>query len=416
MADQIRSTQIQADIVDLLKMAIERRASDLLITVGLPPMIKIDGEWRPTEYDPLTPNLTRRLMYALMDEKKQRNYEERKDLDFSFSLSGHGRFRVNVFQQRGSVGGVMRTISEEVLGFSELGLPQEVADTARLPRGLVLVTGPTGSGKSTTLSTMIDLINEEYQKHIVTIEDPIEFFHQHKSSIVNQREVGEDTQNFHAALRSVLRQAPDVILVGEMRDFETIGAAVTAAETGHLVMGTLHTNTASEAIDRIIDVFPEAQQEQVRVQLANNLQAILTQQLIPRQNGDGRGLAFEFLIATPAIRNLIREGKTHQIPAQIQMGGALGMITMDASLAELHLKRAISFEMGLSRSVDAKEFERLVTSGGLAVEGGSAPAAVQTRGAGPSAGRGSGVTPGRAATGGGRGVPPTPGRGGRGSG
>ncbi len=412
MSDQIRSTQIQADIVDLLKMAIERRASDLLITVGLPPMLKLDGEWKPTEYDPLTPNLTRRLMYALMDEKKQRNFEERKDLDFSFSLSGHGRFRVNVFQQRGSVGGVMRTIAEEVQSFSELGLPSEVAETARLPRGLVLITGPTGSGKSTTLATMIDLVNEEYQKHIVTIEDPIEFFHQHKSSIVNQREVGEDTKDFHAALRSVLRQAPDVILVGEMRDFETIGAAVTAAETGHLVLGTLHTNTAAEAIDRIIDVFPDAQQEQVRVQLANNLQAILTQQLIPKSTGDGRALAYEFLIATPAIRNLIREGKSHQIPAQIQMGGALGMVTMDANLAELHLKRIISFETGLARSVDSREFERLVTTGGLAADGGNgAPRTTatgartgtppQTRGATP-AGSGRGTTP-----------PSVPGRGGR---
>ncbi len=366
MADQIRSTQIQADIVDLLKLAIERRASDLLLTVGLPPMLRLDGEWRPTEYEVLNGTMTRRLMYALMDEKKQRNFEERKDLDFSFSLTGHGRFRVNVFMQRGSVGGVMRTISEEVLTFADLGLPQEAADIARLPRGLVLVTGPTGSGKSTTLATMLDLVNDEYSKHIVTIEDPIEFFHRHKTSIVNQREVGEDTANFQAALRSVLRQAPDVILVGEMRDFETIGAAVTAAETGHLVLGTLHTNTAAEAIDRIIDVFPDAQQAQVRVQLANNLQAILTQQLIPRASGDGRVLAYELLIATPGVRNLIREGKTHQIPAQIQMGGALGMITMDASLAELHLRKAISFEIGSSRAVDAKEFERLVDTGGQA--------------------------------------------------
>jgi len=409
MADQIRSTQIQADIVDLLKMAIERRASDLLITVGLPPMLKIDGDWGPTDYDPLTPNLTRRLMYALMDEKKQRNFEERKDLDFSFSLSGHGRFRVNVFQQRGSVGGVMRTIAEEVMSFSELGLPQEVSNTARLPRGLVLVTGPTGSGKSTTLATMIDLINDEYAKHIVTVEDPIEFFHQHKTSIVNQREVGEDTRDFHAALRSVLRQAPDVILVGEMRDFETIGAAVTAAETGHLVLGTLHTNTAAEAIDRIIDVFPEAQQEQVRVQLANNLQAILTQQLVPKPSGDGRVLAYEFLVATPAIRNLIREGKTHQIPAQIQMGGSLGMVTMDANLAELHLKRVISFDVGLARSVDPKEFERLVSTGGVNTD--STPqargAASGYRGAGPQT-RGANGTAAPA-----RGTTPAPGRGGR---
>ena len=339
-------------IVDLLKLALERRASDLLITVGLPPMVKIDGEWRPTEYDPLTPNITRRLMYSMMDEKKQRNFEERKDLDFSFSLSGHGRFRVNVFQQRGSVGGVMRTISEDVISFQELGLPKEMEALARLPRGLVLITGPTGSGKSTTLATMIDLINEQYQKHIVTVEDPIEFFHQHKGSIVNQREIGEDTMDFHMALRSVLRQAPDVILVGEMRDFETIGAAVTAAETGHLVLATLHTNTAAEAVDRIIDVFPEAQQEQVRVQLSNNLQAILTQQLLPKGSGDGRVLAYELLIATAAARNLIREGKTHQIATVIQTGGQLGMITMDACLAELHLQNHITFEMGMSRSVD----------------------------------------------------------------
>ena len=400
MADQIRSTQIQADIVDLLKIAIERKASDLLLTVGLSPMLRINGEWRPTEHEVMTPTMTRRLMYALMDEKKQRNFEERKDLDFSFSLSGHGRFRVNVFVQRGSVGGVMRTISEEVLSFSDLGLPDEVANIARLPRGLVLVTGPTGSGKSTTLATMIDLINAEYPKHIVTVEDPIEFFHRHKTSIINQREVGEDTMNFNAALRSVLRQAPDVILVGEMRDYETIGAAVTAAETGHLVLATLHTNSASEAIDRIIDVFPDAQQEQVRVQLANNLQAILTQQLVPRANADGRALAYEFMIATPAIRNLIRENKAYMIPGSIQTGGQLGMITMDANLAELHLKKVISFETGLARSVDGKEFERLVTSGGLAAEEGTSSGAKPPQRSGPT-------EPG------GRTGPPAIGRGGR---
>ncbi len=342
MADQIRSTQIQADIVDLLKLALERRASDLLLTVGLPPMLRIDGEWRPTEHETLTPTMTRRLMYALMDEKKQRNFEERKDLDFSFSLSGHGRFRVNCFVQRGSVGGVMRTIAEEVFSFADLGLPQEVADVARLPRGLVLVTGPTGSGKSTTLATMIDLINEEYPKHIVTVEDPIEFFHRHKTSIINQREIGDDTMNFHAALRSVLRQAPDVILGGEMRDHETIGAAVTAAETGHLVLATLHTNSAAEAIDRIIDVFPEAQQEQVRVQLASNLQAILTQQLLPRAAGDGRALAYEFLLATPAIRNLIREGKVAQMYSTMQTGHSFGMQTLDQCLTDLVRRNVIS--------------------------------------------------------------------------
>jgi twitching motility protein PilT len=409
MSDQIRATQQEVDIVDLLKMAVERRASDLVITVGLPPMIKIHGEWRPSEHEVLKPNNTRRLMYSMMDEKKQRNYEEKKDLDFSFALTGHGRFRVNVFQQRGSVGGVLRTISEDVVPFETLGVPKELADIARLPRGLVLVTGPTGSGKSTTLATMVDLINSESQKHIVTVEDPIEFFHTHKRSIVNQREIGDDTAGFHAALRSVLRQAPDVILVGEMRDHETIGAAVTAAETGHLVMGTLHTNTAAEAIDRIIDVFPEAQQEQVRVQLANNLQAIFTQQLMPRPGGEGRVLGYELLIANPAMRNLIREGKTHQIPGQIQMGGQVGMITMDACLAELHLKRLITFEMGLSRSVDAREYERLVSTGGLA--GVAEEGSRQTRG--------TEIGPRTVGSGGGLGRPvggaPTTGRGGRGS-
>jgi len=389
MADQIRSTQTQVDIVDLLKLAVERRASDLVLTVGLAPMIKVNGEWRATEHDVLTPNLTRRLMYSMMDEKKQRNFEERKDLDFSFSLSGHGRFRVNCFQQRGSVGGVMRTISEDVMTFDTLGVPKEMADVARLPRGLVLITGPTGSGKSTTLATMIDQINNESAKHIVTVEDPIEFFHSHKRSIVNQREIGEDTRDFHAALRSVLRQAPDVILVGEMRDYETIHAAVTAAETGHLVLGTLHTNSAPEAVDRIIDVFPEAQQAQIRVQLANNLQAIFTQQLLPRVSGEGRALAYELLLATPAIRNQIREGKTHQILASMQVSGNLGMVTMDACLANLHLKRVISFEMGLNRSVDQKEYERLVSTGGSAAGTAAATAgARQASGAGGAAASG----------------------------
>ncbi len=399
MADNMKQTQIQADIVELLKLAVDRGASDLLLTAGLPPMLRLHGDWQPTTFDTLTPNLTRRLMYSMMDEKKQRRFEENLDLDFSFSLSGQGRFRVNAFVQRGSVGGVMRLISEEAGSFASLGLPQNIADVARLPRGLVLVTGPTGSGKSTTLASMIDLINRESNKHIVTVEDPIEFFHPHRNSIVNQREIGEDTVSFANALRSVLRQAPDVILVGEMRDHETIGAAVTAAETGHLVMGTLHTNSAPEAIDRIIDVFPEAQQAQVRVQLANNLQAILTQQLISRADGDGRVLAYEFLLATPAIRNLIREGKTHMILSQLQMGGQAGMITMDAHLAELHLSRVISFETGLSRAVDAKEFQRLVESGGVSGEvkpGQQRPGVPAER---PPARAQAAVTPGRSGRG-----------------
>lgn len=357
----------EVDIVDLLTFTAERGASDLILTVGLPPMLRIDGEWLPSKTATLTPTLTRRLVYSIMDEKKQKTFEERKEIDFSFSLSGHGRFRVNAFQQRGTIGAVLRTIPDEILPFEKLGLPKAVSDAARLPRGLVLVTGPTGSGKSTTLATMIDLINTEYAKHIVTIEDPIEFFHPHKKSVVNQREIGDDTHGFSHALRSVLRQAPDVILVGEMRDYDTIAAALTAAETGHLVMGTLHTNSAPETVDRIIDVFPEAQQQQVRVQLANNLQAVLTQQLIPKIGG-GRVLAYEFLVATPAVRNLIREAKTHQILSQMQMGGTTGMMTMDASLADLYLRRRISFESGISRAVDAKEFQRLASTGGSSAQ------------------------------------------------
>jgi twitching motility protein PilT len=391
MSDNMKHTQLQADIVELLKMALEQGSSDLLLTAGLPPMLRIDGEWQPTQFDTLQPNLTRRLMYSMMDEKKQRQFEETLDLDFSFSLAGEGRFRVNAFMQKGSVGGVLRLISEDVISFADLGLPDTIADVARLPRGLVLVTGPTGSGKSTTLATMIDLINTESRKHIVTIEDPVEFFHTHRSSLVTQREVSADTHSFEAALRSVLRQAPDVILVGEMRDHTTIGAAVTAAETGHLVMGTLHTNSAPEAVDRIIDVFPEAQQAQVRVQLASNLQAILTQQLVPRAVGGGRVLAYEFLQATPAVRNLIREGKTHMILSQMQMGGQLGMITMDACLAELHLRRVISFETGRTRAVDAKEFERLVETGGVAAsDRPQQPGNARTQPAETGTGRGAG--------------------------
>ncbi|MER3480996.1 MAG: type IV pili twitching motility protein PilT [Meiothermus sp.] len=354
------------DIVDLLTLAVDRNASDLVITVGLPPMIKIDGEFHPTEHGALTPQDTRRLMYALMDEKQQRNFEEEKELDFSFSLPAKGRFRVNVFLQRGSVGGVLRVVPTVVKSFEELGLPKNIGELALTPRGLLLITGPTGSGKSTTLASMIDYINERRRAHIVTIEDPIEFFHRHKTSIINQREIGSDTHGFHKALRSVLRQAPDVILVGEMRDYETISSAITAAETGHLVMGTLHTNSAPETIDRIVDVFPETQQEQVRVQLANNLVAVMTQQLLPKAFGGGRVLAYELMIATPAVRALIREGKSHQLVSVIQTGGQFGMITMDAYLADLYKRKLITYEMGQSRAVDPKEFARLASAGGSA--------------------------------------------------
>lgn len=378
----------EVDIVDLLKLTVERGSSDLIITVGIPPTIRVDGKWVPTELEPLTANQSRKLMYSMMDEKKQRNFEENRDLDFSFSLAGSGRFRVNAFFQKGAPGGVLRTISDTVLTFEQMGLPKPVQDTARLPRGLVLITGPTGSGKSSTMAAMIDLINREYQKHIVTIEDPIEFYHEHRNSVMMQREVGEDTKSFENALKAVLRQAPDVILVGEMRDKETIHMAVSAAETGHLVMGTLHTNSAPEAVDRIIDVFPTEQQQQIRVQLANNLQAILTQQLVPK-NGGGRVLAYEFMVATAAVRNLIREAKAHQILSAIQMGGSLGMQTMDAHLAQLTIKKTISYEVGMSKSVDPKEFARLMDSGGASGEKPSAAnKPVAPRGASGGGGRG----------------------------
>jgi twitching motility protein PilT len=352
-------------IVDILRYAVERSASDVILTSGLPPQFKVHGEFTAGEYSaPLTPNETRRLMYAMMDEKRQRNFEESRDIDFSFALSGLGRFRVNAFMQRGSVGGVLRLIPTNVKGLTDLGMPTTtLIDIANSPRGLVLVTGPTGSGKSTTLAAMIDHINTNKKLHIVTIEDPIEFNHNHKNSIINQREIGPDTMGFESALRAVLREAPDVILVGEMRDYETIKSAVTAAETGHLVMGTLHTNSAPESIDRIVDVFPEEQQEQIRTQLANNLVAVVTQQLLLRAGGEGRVIAYEVMIATPAVRALIREGKTFQLPSVIQTGAQFGMVTMDACLADLFKKKMITHEMGLSRAVDAKEFTRLAAAG-----------------------------------------------------
>jgi twitching motility protein PilT len=356
-------------IVDILKYSVEREASDIILTAGMPPQYKIHGEWGTGEFsNPLTAQETRRLMYSILNERQQRNFEEKRDLDLSFAAQGiGGRFRVNVFFQRGSVGGVMRLIPTKTRPIEEIGLPKDILiQVSSLPRGLVLVTGPTGSGKSTTLASMIDWINTNKKKHIVTIEDPVEFAHSHKSSIVNQREIGPDTQDFEMALRAVLRQAPDVILVGEMRDFETIRSAVTAAETGHLVMGTLHTNSAPEAIDRIVDVFPEEQQEQIRVQLANNLSAIITQQMLPKISGDGRVVAYEIMIATPAVRALIREGKSYQLTSVIQTGASLGMITMDACLADMYKKKMITYELGESRAVDPKEYTRLAKLGEVA--------------------------------------------------
>ncbi|AWN21914.1 type IV pili twitching motility protein PilT [Deinococcus irradiatisoli] len=362
------------DITDILRIAAENNASDVILTVGRPPQFKINGVYGSQDMGELSATDTRRLMYSMMNDKQQRQFEDKRELDFSFALGEQARFRVNTFMQRGYVGGVMRLIPTKIKSVQDLGLPQTVIDIANAPRGLVLVTGPTGSGKSTTLAAMLDFINANKKLHIVTIEDPIEFMHQHKQSIINQREVGGDTFSFDNALRAVLRQAPDVILVGEMRDYETIKAAVTAAETGHLVMGTLHTNSAPESIDRIVDVFPEEQQAQIRVQLANNLVAVMTQQLIPRLDG-GRVLAYELLVATPAVRALIREGKTYQIVSVMQTSSREGMVTMDAFLAGLYRRRIISHDAGMERAVDAKEFARLASD-----PGGGNPNAVPSAG------------------------------------
>lgn len=380
------------DITDILRHAAENNSSDVIIAAGIPPQFKLSGVYDGQGFEPLTASQTRKLMYSMMNERQQRIFEEKKDIDFSFALGERARFRVNAFQQRGHVGGVMRLIPTKIKSAAEMSLPDNVVNIANAPRGLVLVTGPTGSGKSTTLAALIDYINTNKRMHIMTIEDPIEFVHQNKESIINQREIGADTLSFSNALRAVLRQAPDVILVGEMRDYETIHSAVTAAETGHLVMGTLHTNSAPESIDRIVDVFPEEQQAQIRVQLANNLVAIMTQQLIPRADGSGRILAYELLIATPAIRALIREGKTFQITSAMQTGSREGMITMDAYLAALYRRKLITFDVGAERAIDSKEFTRMANDPNAGVGGAMVMAPSSNTFASGSASRNADVT------------------------
>jgi twitching motility protein PilT len=321
---------------------------------------------RLEEYPPLSPRALQGMIYAILPQKLRERFEQELELDMSYSLPGRARFRVNVFMQRDAVGAVFRVIPFEIKSVDELGLPPVVVDLARFPRGFVVVTGPTGSGKSTTLASMVDVVNRERAGHIMTVEDPIEFLHKHKACIVNQREIGADTHGFASALKHVLRQDPDVILVGEMRDLETIGTAITAAETGHLVFATLHTQDAPQTIDRIIDVFPPHQQQQVRVQLATTLQGVVTQQLVPTVDGQGRVVACEIMVATPAIRNLIREGKVHQVYSAMQAGGRYGMQTMDMSLAS-HVKAGrITQQMAYERCHDAEELERLIgSSGGL---------------------------------------------------
>ncbi len=346
---------------DLLGIVLDMRGSDLHLAAGAHPAVRVDGSLvMLTEYPVLTGVDIRRMMYSILTQRQREKFETELELDISHALPGVGRFRVNIFLQRNSVGAVMRAIPFEIVPFDLLGLPPSVAAFAELPRGLVLVTGPTGSGKSTTLASVIDIVNRSKAHHIMTVEDPIEFLHRHKTAVVNQREVGEDTHGFAQALKHVLRQDPDVILVGEMRDLETIQTALTAAETGHLVFGTLHTQDAPQSVDRVIDVFPSHQQSQVRVQLASSLQGVVTQQLVPRADGAGRVAAIEVLVATPAVRNLIREGKTHQIYSSMQAGQQYGMQTMDQSLANLVQARTIDLEMALTRCANQDDLLRLL--------------------------------------------------------
>ncbi len=347
-------------INELLTKVVEASGSDLHLTVGIHPTMRLHGEMTPmTEYPKLSGSETRRLIFAILTQRQREKFETEKELDTAHAVPGCGRFRVNVFYQRDSVGGVMRSIPYEIVPLEQLGLPPSVAQFAELPRGLILVTGPTGSGKSTTLASILDIINSTKRCHIITVEDPIEFLHRHKSAVVNQREVGEDTHSFSEALKHALRQDPDVILVREMRDLETISTALTAAETGHLVFATLHTQDAPQSIDRVIDVFPAHQQQQVRTMLAAALQGIVTQQLLPLAGRPGRAVASEVLVCTPAVRNLIREGKTHQIYSAMQAGGKFGMQTMDMSLATLVRRSAISLTTAIERCSNEEDLKRL---------------------------------------------------------
>jgi twitching motility protein PilT len=374
MVMQADQEDVQIPIPELLTALLEVGGSDLHLTAGTPPTVRVNGELERLErYPELSPRALQGMIYAILPQKLRERFEQELELDMSYSLPGQARFRVNVYQQRDALGAAFRLIPFEIKKLDDLGLPSVVADLARFPRGFVVVTGPTGSGKSTTLAGMVDVVNEERAGHIMTVEDPIEFLHKHKRCIVNQREVGADTHGFGQALKHVLRQDPDVILVGEMRDLETISTAITAAETGHLVFATLHTQDAPQTIDRIIDVFPPHQQQQVRVQLATTLQGVVTQQLLQTADGQGRVVATEVLVTTPAIRNLIREGKVHQIYSAMQAGGRYGMQTMDMSIAA-HVKAGrINQQVAFERCHDPEELQRLVggSSSPIQVDGGA---------------------------------------------
>jgi twitching motility protein PilT len=358
------------DFSAVLHQMVEIKASDVHITAGFPPAVRDKGHIKPMEGFPkLNSQQTREVVYSILNDDQRKRFENNKQLDFAYAIPGVARFRVNCYFQRGSVSAAFRLVPQEIPELESLGVPQILRDLTRRPRGFILVTGPTGSGKSTTLAAMIDAINRERDDHILTIEDPIEFLHQHKQSIVNQREVGADAPDFALGLRAALRQDPDVILVGEMRDLETVSTALTAAETGHLVFATLHTQSTAQTVDRIIDVFPPQQQGQVRTQLSIALQGIVTQQLLPTADGKGRVVACEVLIPTPAIRNLIREGKTHQIYAALQTSGGVGMQTMDADLARLVRGGAITRKLAEQRASVPEELKRLLSGAGVSMPG-----------------------------------------------
>jgi twitching motility protein PilT len=355
-------------IDELLELMVGRGASDLHITVGTPPAVRVRGHVsRLDEYSALDPDTTRTLLYQILSTEQQKRFEVNRQLDFSHSIPGVARFRVNVYMQRESVGAAFRVIPDQIKTLEELQLPTSLAQLAQKPRGLVLVTGPTGSGKSTTLAAMIDEVNRTRHEHILTIEDPIEFVHRHKSCIVNQREIGVDAVGFGEALRGALRQDPDVILVGEMRDLETIAIALTAAETGHLVLGTLHTQSAASTIDRIIDVFPAEQQEQVRIQIASSLQGVITQALLPTADGQGRVAALEILLPDDAVRNLVRQGKVEQIYSVMQTNTARGMQTMEQALQELVSRRIVDFETALTVTSRPDQLRGLLERAGFQV-------------------------------------------------
>jgi twitching motility protein PilT len=351
---------MEFDFADVLMQVMEREASDLHLTAGSPPMIRYHGTLHALDYPAMTPQTTREVIYSILTNDQRQRLENDWQIDLAYSIPGKARFRVNAYFQRASLSAAFRLIPQTMPKLASLGVPDTLVDFTKKPRGFVLVTGPTGSGKSTTLAAMLDLINDTRHEHILTIEDPIEFLHMHKKCIVNQRELGADAQSFSLGLKAGLRQDPDVILVGEMRDLDTISTALTAAETGHLVFATLHTQDTAQTVDRIVDVFPPAQQQQVRVQLSVALQGIVTQQLLPLANGQGRCVATEVLVPTPAVRNLIREGKTHQIYSALQTGAQFGMRTMDTSLAELVREGKISRELAESRSGTPEELRRLM--------------------------------------------------------